>query len=224
MENEKKNGGMLVGILIGIVLMLLVVVCLFATGTISFKETTTNDNGQTSENNQTDNIENATSNTNTIQTKLVDNLNCSNSETTFNGITVKIEQKTEDMICQADTITINGTDIQKYVAIGIDSYEIYDTNVIIMSHHTGGSVFTIFSTLTNSVAVEFSSGEKSLEGFFVKSYSTNGNIITINAEGCGAQCGEKGIENLGVKATYEIEYLNNSFSEPKLISKTKANE
>ena len=93
-----------------------------------------------------------------------------------------------------------------------------------MSHHTGGSVFTIFSTLTNSVAVEFRSGEKSLEGFFVKSYSTSGNIITINAEGCGAQCGEKGIENAGVKATNEIEYLNNSFSEPKLISKTKTNE
>ena len=53
MKNEKKNSGMLVGILIGIVLMLLVVGCLFATGTISFKETATNNNGQTSENSQT---------------------------------------------------------------------------------------------------------------------------------------------------------------------------
>ena len=57
MENEKKNSGMLVGILVGFVIALLIVVCLFATGTISFKETATNDNGQTSENNQTDSIE-----------------------------------------------------------------------------------------------------------------------------------------------------------------------
>lgn len=54
MENEKKNNsGMLVGILIGIIIMLLVFVGLFATGTISFKSTTTSDNGQTSESNET---------------------------------------------------------------------------------------------------------------------------------------------------------------------------
>ena len=45
---EKKNSsGMLVGILIGIIIMLLVFIGLFATGTISFKTSTTNDNGQT---------------------------------------------------------------------------------------------------------------------------------------------------------------------------------
>ena len=44
---EKKNNGILVGILIGIIVMLLVFIGLFATGTISFKITTTNDNEQT---------------------------------------------------------------------------------------------------------------------------------------------------------------------------------
>ncbi len=65
MENEKKNNGMLVGILIGIIIMLLVFVGLFATGTIGFKTTTTNNNGQTSDNNQTNTtINNTTDDTN----------------------------------------------------------------------------------------------------------------------------------------------------------------
>ena len=45
----------MVGILIGIVLTLLVVVGLFATGTIGFKTSTTTNKGQNNENNQTDN-------------------------------------------------------------------------------------------------------------------------------------------------------------------------
>lgn len=56
MENKKKhNSGILVGILIGIIITLLVGICLFATGTISFNSTTSNDDGQNSENKQTDN-------------------------------------------------------------------------------------------------------------------------------------------------------------------------
>ena len=62
MENEKKNSRMLVGILVGLVIALLIGVGLFATGTISFKETATNDNGQTSENSQTNNNENVRKN------------------------------------------------------------------------------------------------------------------------------------------------------------------
>ena len=49
---KKNNNGMLVGILIGIIIMLVVVGGLFATGTIRFKTSKTSDNGQTSENNQ----------------------------------------------------------------------------------------------------------------------------------------------------------------------------
>ena len=48
---KKNNSGMLVGMLIGIIIMLVVVGGLFATGTIGFKTTTT-DNGQGSENNK----------------------------------------------------------------------------------------------------------------------------------------------------------------------------
>ena len=49
---KKNNSGMLVGILIGLVIALLVVGGLFATGTISFKQTTTTDNGQSSNSNK----------------------------------------------------------------------------------------------------------------------------------------------------------------------------
>lgn len=49
---KKNNSGILVGIIIGIVITLLVVGGLFATGTVSFKTATTTDNGQTNENNQ----------------------------------------------------------------------------------------------------------------------------------------------------------------------------
>ena len=48
---KKNNSGMLVGILIGLVIALLVVGGLFATGTIKFKITTTSDNGQNQVNN-----------------------------------------------------------------------------------------------------------------------------------------------------------------------------
>lgn len=48
MENEKKSNGTLVGILIGVIIMLLVGIGLFATGTIGFKTNTTVENGQTS--------------------------------------------------------------------------------------------------------------------------------------------------------------------------------
>ena len=42
---KKNNSGMLVGILIGIIIMLVVVGGLFATGTIGFKTTTTDNGG-----------------------------------------------------------------------------------------------------------------------------------------------------------------------------------
>ncbi len=57
MENEKKSNGTLVGVLIGLVIALLVVGGLFATGTIGFKTTTTNNNEQASDNNQTTSTE-----------------------------------------------------------------------------------------------------------------------------------------------------------------------
>lgn len=52
---KKNNNGMLVGILIGLVIAVIIVGGLFATGTIGFKVSTTTNNGQINENNQTDN-------------------------------------------------------------------------------------------------------------------------------------------------------------------------
>lgn len=46
---EKKSNGTLVGILIGIIIMLLVGIALFAIGTISFKASTTNQSKETIE-------------------------------------------------------------------------------------------------------------------------------------------------------------------------------
>ena len=54
-KEKKNNGGMLVGILIGIIMMLVVGIVLLATGTVGFKQTTNSDNGQTNENNQINN-------------------------------------------------------------------------------------------------------------------------------------------------------------------------
>lgn len=218
MENQKNSKGV-IALLVVIIIILAVLCILFATGTITLKSNTTNNNQQTSENTQTNtNDDNSTINNN-IQTKLVDNLNCSNSETTFNGITVKVEQKDEDMVCVASTLTINGVDVKKDNGHNVESYEFFDKNVIIMSSTTSGPIFTIYNVDSNSTILKFNT-LNNLEGYFIKSYSTNGNVITLNAEGCGAQCGEKGIENAGVKATFEIEYSNGSFSEPKLVSKT----
>ena len=50
MGNEKKSNGTLVGILIGLVIAIIVVGCLLATGTIGFKTNAASSNGQASEN------------------------------------------------------------------------------------------------------------------------------------------------------------------------------
>lgn len=215
----ESNNKAIITLLLAIIVILVILCGLFATGTISFNNNSTNHNQQTNDNNQQN-----TSNDNVIQTKLVNNLNCNSSETTFNGITVKVDQKIEDMICSSNTFTINNVDITKENGHGIDSYEFFDNNIIIMSHTTSGPIFTIYNVTSNSIIKKYSSSDASLEGYYVKSYSTNNNIITINAEGCEAQCGDLGIKNAGTKAVFEIEYSNNNFSTPKLISKTNSNE
>ena len=59
MKNEKKSNGTLVGILIGLLIALIIGGCLFATGTISFKTSTTSDNEQTNDNQSTTLSENS---------------------------------------------------------------------------------------------------------------------------------------------------------------------
>ena len=57
MANEKKNKGILIGILIVIIIILFAFAELLAMGSIGFKASTINDNQQTSEKNQIDNHE-----------------------------------------------------------------------------------------------------------------------------------------------------------------------
>ena len=197
MENQRNNKG-IIALLIVIIVMLAAFCVLLATGIISLK-TNTSDNGN-----------------NVIQTKLVDNLNNGNSETTFNGITVKVKQDIEDMMCVSDSIMINGNDVTKDNGMCIESYEFYDDNVIIMSYDTGGTVFTIYNVNSKSTILKYSGSEGMLNGYFVKSYSINDNVIRINAYGCGVQCGS---QNSGEQAIFEIEYSNKIFTEPKLINK-----
>ena len=59
MENEKKSNGTLVGLLLGIILTLLVFICLFATGTISFNTNKITDNNQTNTENNNEETEKA---------------------------------------------------------------------------------------------------------------------------------------------------------------------
>ena len=208
MENQNNNKGVIV-LLVVIIAILAVLCVLFATGTISFAKNSTNNNEQT---NTTDN--GTTNNSNVIQTKLVDNLVCNNSETTFNGITVKLEQKDNNGVCSVSSFTVNGKEIKNDVSLWVNSYEIYDNNVIIASGDTSGRLFTIYSLSTNSAVMKLQ--PETLDGYWVTSYSTNNNIITINGKECGEQCGT-GTTGY-TKATYEIEYSNNSFSTPKLVN------
>lgn len=56
-----------------------------------------------------------------------------------------------------------------------------------------------------------------LEGYWVDSYKTENNKIIITGRECGLQCANT--ESGYPRATFEIEYNNNSFSSPKLVEK-----
>lgn len=205
---ENNNKGVIT-LLIVIIVILTVLCVLFATKTTSFNNSTTDDKPNAENKPGTDNNEDKT-----IKTKLVDNLLCSNSNTTFNGITVNLEQVNNDGNCSLKSFTINDKNIKNDISSSITSYEIYDNNVIILSGDNSGLLFTIYSLSTNSPVVELQPND--LNGYFITSYTTNNNVITINGKECGEQCGN---QTTGYTyATFEIEYLNNNFSTPKLIS------
>ena len=56
-----------------------------------------------------------------------------------------------------------------------------------------------------------------LEGYKVDSYKTDNNKIIITGRECSLQCANT--ESEYPRATFEIEYNNNSFSSPKLVEK-----
>ncbi len=215
MEQEKSNKGVII-LLIVLVIILAVLCVLFATGTISLNnnQKPNENNQQTSENSQINTDNNPT--TSIIQTKLVDNLVCKNSETTFNGITVKLVQSDNDGVCVTSSLLINNKDVKSDVQVWVNSYEIYDNNVIIHSGNTSGMLLTIYNVATNSAVMKLV--PNTLNGYWAKSYTTNNSIITVNGQECGDQCGTG---TTGYKyATFEIEYSDGTFTTPKLISRS----
>ena len=209
MENSHNKKGVIL-LLVAIIVILITLFTLLATGTISFKSNEIDNNDY----NENINDNSTTTDNNTIQTKLVDNLGCNDSQTNFNGISVKLEQKSEDMMCDISSFTINGKDIKDDVLMWVYSYEIYDNNVIILSGSTSGTLLTIYSLNHDSAIMKLS--PDNLSGYWVKSYITNNRKIIINGEECGEQCGT----STGYpKATFEMEYYNNSFSFSKLVDR-----
>lgn len=209
MENKKNNDTLKTVAWVVIITCVILLSALLASGVLKYNLQPINNN----EPNKKDTIDN---NSDIIQTKLVENIDCNSSETTFNGVTVKLEQEKTNGVCAIRNITINDKDIKNDVSMWVDSYEIYDNNVIISSGNTSGRLFTIYSLSTNSTVMKLQ--PENLNGYWVTSYTTNNNTITINGKECGEQCGSK---STGYpSATFEIEYSNNTFSDPKLINRT----
>lgn len=157
MEQEKNNNGVI--ILLVVIIAILAVLCvLFATGTISLSKNTSNDSQQASESNQQTNIDMGTS-SNSLKTKLVDNINCQNSTTTFNNITVNIEAKESNDQCSSKVL-VNDNDISLYIPrIGwsaITSYEFFDNNVIFNYYDANGyTKLAIYNVDKNEVVLSF---------------------------------------------------------------------
>ncbi|MBQ3309544.1 hypothetical protein IJG78_02605 [Candidatus Saccharibacteria bacterium] len=233
---KSRNNKWIVILLIVIVAIIATLCILFATGTISLNSNTTNtsqqSSGSESQNSEkTDEKVNVkpsnktteSNATSVVQSKIVEGITCKNSETTFNGITVKVEhtQGTATIPCSTTAVLINGNDVKNDNGTRIESYEFFGKYVLIRSGSSGDSVFTIYNTNSNSTELKIGMGTtENLDGYFVDSYSTNGNTITLNMSSCGAQCGEKGMSTSGTKAIYKIEYSNGSLSAPTLVEKT----
>ena len=152
---------------------------------------------------------------NEIISKLV-TLNCEDSNETFNNITINIKQKNDNGMCVLDSILINNKEIKNNISTYVKSYEFYNDNIIIFNADTSSSLLTIYNS-TNETSKSYSS--YNLSGYKVDSYYTKDNKIIINGKECGAQCGNPDTEYKN--AIFEIEYINNTFTEPKLIEKTK---
>lgn len=210
---EKQNNNKTVIALLLVIIFILATLCiLFATGTISFKNNTSNNNQN---NNNNENI----NGNNTIPIKTVNADGCKNSEITFNGITIKLEQENNDSMCTTKSFTINSKEAkEEFKGTWIDSYTIYDNNIIVLSGDTSGTQFAIYSLSNNSIIMNLT--PETLEGYWAKSYTINNNKIVIDGKECGLQCSNE--ESGYPKATFEIEYSNNSFSTPKLVEKLAA--
>lgn len=206
---KQNNNKVIIAVLLTVIIILAVLCVLFATNIISI-------NGNKENNNQNDtNQENNNQENLNIPVKSVYDIDCENSETTYNGITVKLEQESDDMMCSTKKITINGKEIKDDISTWVTSYAIYDNNVIILSSNTSGTLLTIYSLSSDSAIMKLQ--PETLEGYWAKSYSINNNKILIEGKECGMQCGNN--ETGYSKATFEIEYSNKTFSNPKLVDR-----
>lgn len=212
----KRRNNSLVILLIGIIIVILAVLCLlFVTGKIKFVDKKGDVNDVTNSNDNLINNNDSTSDVqeNDVVSKLVNDLNSGNSETTFNGISVLINQKLNDSVCTTDNIFVNDNDIKSILEGScVESYEFYNDNVILFLSGTGNRSLFIYNTTLKSVV--FSSFSDEFKDYKIDSYSSYGNRIIINATGCGAQCG---VSNDGEKAKFEITYSDGNFSKPVYI-------
>ncbi len=228
---QNKNMNTITTVLIAIIAVLVTLCILLATGTISLQSNNTNNeqnNSNNSQENQNQQAENNTNNNNsnnnathnggndnTIQYRQISNLNCSNSELTYNDINVKINQKSEDLMCSLNSVTVNGQDIKSNLLHSVDSYAVYDNNVLFLTGDSSGTKFIIYNPASNSVTMALY--PNTLNGYWVKSFTTDNSKITITGEECGPQCGYESTNE--PYATYEITYSNHTFSSPKFIKK-----
>ena len=214
MEQEKNNKGIIV--LLTILVVVLAVLCvLFATGTISFKSNDLNSNQQANEDSQINtNNDNATS---AIQTKLIDNIRCQNSNETFNGISVNVETTNNDGVCDSK-VKINNDDITNDTRkMYIESYEFYDNNVIVLSSDTNGlPMMTIYDAKNSKIALKVNIFDTR---YTIKSYKTENDKILIEGKSCAGQCSNDSPDAVFSDQNYEIDYLGNgTFSEIRKIN------
>lgn len=208
---EKKNNNLVI-ILMGVIIIILAVLCvLFATDTIKFSKTESNDiNKQDKEiSTNDDNLNNETS----INSKLVSLSDCSNSTESYNNINVSVEQVNNESMCTLNKMIINNKNIKEKLSAYIKSYEFYDDKVIIVSGDTSNSTLYIYDTKTDNV-------EKiNLNNYKLVSYISDNNKLTIIGKECGPQCGTEYSEYPNAK--FELLYNNGTFGEVKLIEKIK---
>ena len=158
-NGTRKNNNKGVIVLLVVIIVILALLCiLFATGTIDLSNDTSNNSQQASESNQQTNNDMGTS-SNSIQTKLVDNINCQNSTTTFNNITVNIEATESNGECSSKVL-VNDNDISLYIPrIGwsaITSYEFFDNNVIFNYYDANKyTKLAIYNVDKNEVVLSF---------------------------------------------------------------------
>ena len=201
----EKNNKKLIILLIAIVLVIAVVACLFATGIIKLN-----------------NISTEPQNTKTVKAVVLkegyvefDDKKplTADVEKTINQITVKVVKPTKD---DGDYgLLINGKDISTDVLTRVYSYEIYENNVIVLSGNTGGKCITIFKIDGDNVETVYKEGI--IENYRIKSYILDENKLLIEGTECGEQCGVESTEY--ASASFEMEYTNGKFTDPKLVNK-----